>query len=444
MYSVIILAAGNGSRLKTSTPKVLHKIGGLSLLDHVIGASKGINPNKIIVVTKPNFALDQLKFAKDIEVAIQKEPKGTGHAVQCGLSAYCDAAKTEENDWIFVLYADIPLISSETLQKMLDIATLNKKNGVVVLAMSSEGAKNLGKLEPAEEQGTIKGIVEAKDAENYNTELLPLCNCGLLIKASLLKKFIGEIKSSEATGEIYITEIVKIAYENGYVCRYYESGTNELSGANTLAEMAVLERNFQNIMREKFMANGVTLVAPETVFFSYDTQIESDVVVQPYVVFGENVRVKRGAVVGPFCVVEGADIREAQVGPFSRIRPGSEIHDGAKIGNFVEIKKSVISEKTKVNHLTYIGDSFVGKNTNIGAGTITCNYDGINKHKTNIGENVFVGSNSAIVAPVKIHDNVTIGAGSVITKDVPENSLAVARGLQKNIENWSKKREKQK
>lgn len=442
MYSVIILAAGNGSRLKTSAPKVLHKIGGLSLLDHVIRSAKAINPDKVVVVTKPNFALDQLKYAEGIAVAVQKEPKGTGHAVRCGLSVCCDGGgkNTGENDWVFILYADIPLVSSETLHKMTEIAGKSSDTGIVVLAMNSKEAQDLGKLEPAESQGTIKGILEAKDACSYNTNLLPLCNCGLLIKASLLNELIGAIKPSNATGEIYITEVVKIAYERGYTCRYYEGDSDELSGANTLAEMAVLERNFQNMMRERFMANGVTLVSPETVFFSYDTQIEPDVVVHPYVVFGEGVRVKRGAVVGPFCVVEGAEIREAQVGPFSRLRLGSEIHDGAKIGNFVEIKKSTISEKTKVNHLTYVGDSFIGKNTNVGAGTITCNYDGINKHRTDIGENVFIGSNSAIVAPVKIHDNATIGAGSVITKDVPENSLAVARGFQKNIESWSKKK----
>ncbi len=206
--------------------------------------------------------------------------------------------------------------------------------------------------------------------------------------------------------------------------------------------MAILERNFQDMMREKAMANGVKLIAPETVFFSYDTEIEPDVVIQPFVVFYEGVHIKSGANVGPFCVVEGAQIGTAQVGPFSRLRPGAEINDGAKIGNFVEIKKSVVSEGAKVNHLTYIGDSFVGKNTNIGAGTITCNYDGVHKHKTHIGENVFVGSNSALIAPVEIGDNATIGAGSVITGNVQENALAVARGRQRNIDDWKSKARK--
>ena len=300
----------------------------------------------------------------------------------------------------------------------------------------------MGKLEAADEKGTIKSIVEAKDSQNSTKKLLPLCNCGFLIKRSLLDKFIGTIKPSSVTNEFYITELVRIAYENGYVCRYYEADARELSGANTLAEMAVLERNFQDIMREKAMANGVKLIAPETVFFSYDTEIEPDVVVQPFVMFYEGVRIKKGAIIGPFCVVEGARVGMAQVGPFSRLRPGTEINDRAKIGNFVEIKKSVVSEGAKINHLTYIGDSFIGKNTNIGAGTITCNYDGVHKHKTHIGENVFVGSNSALVAPIEIGDNATVGAGSVITDDVPKDALAVARGRQRNIDDWKSKSNK--
>ena len=253
----------------------------------------------------------------------------------------------------------------------------------------------------------------------------------------MLNNLLFKIEPSEITHEFYITEIVRLAYESGFDCRYCEASKEELSGANTRAELATLERYFQDKMREKIMEKGVTLIAPETVFFSYDTEIENDATIHPYVVFGKNVKIKSGAEVGPFCVVEGAEVKSAQVGPFSRLRPGSEIHDGAKIGNFVEIKNSIINEKTKVNHLSYIGDSDLGKNTNVGAGTITCNYDGFKKYRTEIGENVFIGSNSALVAPVKISDGAVIGAGSVITKDVNPNSLAIARGFQRNIENWA-------
>lgn len=446
MYSAIILAAGNGTRLKSSVPKVLHKIGGLSLLDHVIRSAKKIEPEKIVVVAKPEFRANQIKYANDIAIAFQKEPKGTGHAVQCGLAAFHEQASgssIQDNNWIYILYADIPLITSETLRKMSEIAKIYEKTAVVVLAMPSKGSKNLGRLEAGEQKGTVKRIVEAGDSAASESKLLPLCNCGFLVKESILYKFIGQIKPNPAKGEIYITELVRLAYDSGYVCRYYEGNSRELSGANTPVEMAALERNFQNAMREKFMENGVTLTAPETVFFSYDTEIEPDAIIHPFVVFRENVRIKRGAEIGPFCVVEGAKIGTSQIGPFSRIRPGSEINDKAKIGNFVEIKNSVVSEGVKINHLTYIGDSSIGKSTNIGAGTITCNYDGVHKYKTYIGKNVFVGSNSALVAPVNIEDNSTIGAGSVITKDVPTDTLAVARGQQRNIENWKLKSKKE-
>lgn len=449
--SAIILAAGNGSRLKASQPKILQKVGGLALLDHAIKASQQV-VSKVVVVTKPDFSMDQLRYSDGVLQAFRDPPKGTADAVRCGMEALeksecnkhnkCDKC-SDEDSWIFVLYADNPLISPETLRNALKLAHTCDKTAAVILAMNSEGNKNLGKLE-SDGEGGVKGIVEAKDAaadasETSKRTLLPLCNCGLLFRKSFLDRFLGAVKPSPVTGETYITELIRIAYENGYKCRYFEGDPRELSGANTFAEIAALERNFQDIMREKFMENGVKLVAPETVFFSYDTEIEPDVVVHPYVIFGEGVRVRRGAAIGPFCVLEGADVGAAAVGPFARLRPESEIHDGAKIGNFVEIKKSIIEEGTKVNHLSYIGDSTVGSGTNIGAGTITCNYDGKNKHRTQIGCGVFVGSNTALVAPVKIGDGATIGAGSVITEDVSSEDLAIARGRQRNIEGWKKK-----
>jgi bifunctional UDP-N-acetylglucosamine pyrophosphorylase/glucosamine-1-phosphate N-acetyltransferase len=246
------------------------------------------------------------------------------------------------------------------------------------------------------------------------------------------------MRPSAVTGEFYITGIVRMAHEAGYLCRYHQGNTEELAGANTRAELALLERYFQNKMREKCLNSGVTLVAPETVFFSHDTVVEKDVLIHPYVVFLENVHLKSGAEVGPFCVVERSKVACAKIGPFARLRSGNEIENGAKVGNFVEIKNSVVAENVKINHLSYVGDSEIGKNSNIGAGTITCNYDGINKHKTFVGENVFVGSNTALVAPVRVCDNATVGAGSVITKDVEDGDLAIARGIQRNIKNWSR------
>ncbi|MDR1560911.1 MAG: bifunctional UDP-N-acetylglucosamine diphosphorylase/glucosamine-1-phosphate N-acetyltransferase GlmU [Holosporaceae bacterium] len=431
--SVIILAAGDGSRLKSSTPKVFHKVGGLSLLDHVIQTAKSINPCEIIAVLKPQYRDIELKFNANVKKAHQEIPKGTGDAVKCGLKSLSN----NNHGWVYILYADIPLISATTLKILAETARKCEKTAVVVLAMNDEGTNNLGKLEPADEIGTIKGIIEAKNTLSADSTL-PLCNAGLLIKKSVLRELIDKIKPNPVTGEFYITDIVKIAHNAGYVCRYHEACAKELFGANTRFELSILEESFQEKMRNRHMNNGVTLIAPNTVFFSYDTEIENDVVIYPYVVFLEHVFIKSGSHIGPFCLVEGSKIYNAQIGPFARLRPGSIIQDGAKIGNFVEIKNSIVNEKSKINHLSYVGDSTVGKNTNIGAGTITCNYDGFNKYETFIGENVFIGSNSALVAPLKICDNAMVGAGSVITKDVEDGALAIARGTQKNIKGWSK------
>lgn len=433
---VIILAAGNGTRLKSNSPKILQEIGGLSMLDHIISAADKINPEKIIVVTKNDFPSEKLVYGDYVSIVVQNFPRGTGDAVKCALPEI----DFENPGWVYVLYGDIPLISSKTLEKLAEIGNRDCKTGVVVLAMFSGNHKDLGKLELADGDGTIKSIVEAKDAEKIqNCDLIPLCNSGLLIRKDVLQKLIDRIEPSKVTNEIYITEIVKLAYENGFNCRYLEGLCEELSGVNTCAELAEIERIYQNQLREKHMRNGVHLIAPETVFFSYDTEIEPSVTVHPYVVFLKNVKVKNGAVIGPFCVVEGSEIKNAQVGPFARLRSGSVLEEQSKIGNFVEIKNSTISGGAKVNHLSYIGDCFIGENTNIGAGTITCNYDGFKKHKTEIGNNVFIGSNSAIVAPLKIEDNALIGAGSTITKNVCKNDFAIARNRQTNYENGAVK-----
>ncbi len=430
--SVVILAAGYGSRLKSSLPKVFHKVGGLSLVDHVIRTASEISADEIVAVLNPKYEDFQSEINENIVKAFQPIPNGSADTVKFAM----EKLSPSNDGWVYVLYGDVPLISPDSLNAMYDIATANPNTAVVVLAFNTGKDQNLGKLELAEKEGTIKRIIEAKDATEKD-KTIPLCNAGLLIRRDVLNNLLFKIEPSEITHEFYITEIIRLAYEAGFDCRYYEAFKEELSGANTRSELATLERYFQDQMREQIMEKGVTLIAPETVFFSYDTEIGNDTTIHPYVVFGKNVKIKSGAEIGPFCVVEGAEVKSARVGPFSRLRPGSEIHDGAKIGNFVEIKNSVINEKTKVNHLSYIGDSDLGKNTNVGAGTITCNYDGFKKYRTEIGENVFIGSNSALVAPVKISDGAIIGAGSVITKDVDSDSLAVARGFQKNIENWA-------
>lgn len=430
--SVIILAAGYGSRLKSALPKVFHKIANLRLLDHVIKASTEINADRIITVLNPKYENFESEISSDVIKAFQPIPNGSADTVKFAMDKLSDL----DNGWVYILYGDIPLITPESLNGMYKTAIENPNTGVVVLAFDAGKEQNLGKLELANKEGTIKRIVEAKDLTE-NDRTIPLCNAGLLVRKDVLDNLLYKIIPSKVTNEFYITEIVNLAYQEGLDCRYYVSSKEELSGANTREELATLERYFQERKRKQIMDNGVTLVAPDTVFFSYDTEIESDVTIYPYVVFGKNVKISSNAEIGPFCALEGSNVRSAQVGPFSRLRPGAEIHDGAKIGNFVEIKKSIIKEGTKVNHLSYIGDSNVGEGTNIGAGTITCNYDGFKKYKTDIGKNVFVGSNSALVAPVKIEDGAMIAAGSVITENVDTNSLAIARGRQRNIENWA-------
>lgn len=429
--SVIILAAGDGSRLKSSTPKIFHKVGGLSIIGHVLKTAQEISDD-VVIVLKPSYRDYEIEFSGNTARAFQEKQLGTADATICGFKHL----KHQDDGWVFVLYGDIPLVSADTLRSMLSMQ--NTDASIVVLAMNSENSVGLGKLEPAEESGTIKGIIEAKDASKHDN-VIPLCNAGFMVKKSVLREFLPKIKPSNATGEYYLTDIVKLAYNGGLKCRYYQGEVEELSGVNTRAELATLEKYFQKKKRHEIMDNGVTLISPETVFFSYDTEIEKDATIYPYVYFSTGVHISSGAKVGPFCVVEGAEIMKAQIGPFSRIRPGTKVLAEAKIGNFVEIKNSEVGEKSKVSHLSYIGDCKIGENTNIGAGTITCNYDGFNKHKTQIGDNVFIGSNTAMVAPVEVEDGAMIAAGSVITQKVSANELGIARGRQNNIPEYANK-----
>ncbi|MDR0555730.1 MAG: bifunctional UDP-N-acetylglucosamine diphosphorylase/glucosamine-1-phosphate N-acetyltransferase GlmU [Holosporaceae bacterium] len=436
--SVVILAAGIGSRLKSNLPKVFHRIGGVSLLDHVIKSAKEITPNEIVVILNPQHAEHaQREFDANIRIAYQKTPLGTADAVKAGLLSLA----ASNDGWVYILYGDIPLVSPVALRKLMETAHLCEKTAIVVLAMDSVGTAGLGRLEAAKESGTIKAIVEVSDVSDGRT-FLPLCNAGLLIRKDVLKQLIDGIKPNQSTGEFYITEMVRLAYLAGYVCRYYRGDARELAGVNTRSELAALERIFQEREREKHIGNGVTLIAPETVFFSHDTHIENDVVVHPYVVFLGGVRVKSGAEINSFCTLEGTTVGGARVGPFARLRAGTEIHDEVQIGNFVEVKNSLLGKKTKINHLSYIGDACIGCVVNIGAGTITCNYDGKAKHRTIIGNRVFVGSNTALVAPVEIGDDATVGAGSIIVEDVESGALAIARANQKNVADWSNRKKK--
>lgn len=457
--NIIILAAGNSSRLKSSLPKIFHKIGGSMMIDHVIKTSLSLTPQKIIVVLQEKYANVATQYINEKAIGIkkvfQKEQRGTGDAALCALNEISDyelasvlgAAGIDESctasdvntptlkvddAWVYVLYADVPLISHESLKKLKE--TASKDTAVVVLAMPVGENSSLGRL-IADEDDKIKGIIEAKDLEkNPHIKTIPYANAGLCIRKDLFKKLIQKITPSQVTGELYITDIVKIAHENGYTCRYFKADANELAGANTRAELAKLEQIFQERERRKHMENGVTLIAPETVFFSNETEIEKDVIIHPYVVFLGKIHIESGSEIKSFSLIEGTRAQKSTIGPFARTRPETFIEENARIGNFVEIKNSVIQKNAKVNHLSYIGDSEVGEKTNIGAGTITCNYDGFSKHRSIIGKNVFIGSNSALIAPIKINDDSLVAAGSVITMDVEKDSLAIARSAQINIE----------
>ena len=432
--SAIILAAGDGTRMKSSIPKVYHKIGGLSLLDHIVSTLHTVGVEDVVAVIREQDADRVLKYP--VSRAFQGKNKGTAAAISCGLPLL-----RADSEWCYILYGDIPLISAETLQKLLVCAQADGESDLVVLAMETDNP-HLGRLVQGKDGNYVRAIKEAKDI-CADDVLLPFCNAGLLVRTNLLKKFLPQIAPSVVTGEYYVTELVRLLHDSGHTCRYVLSNSDELWGVNTAEDLARLESSFQQRMRSRALSNGVRLIAPDTVFFSYDTVIEEDVEVCPYVVFGEGVHISSHAKIEAFCVLEGAHIYPyANVGPFARLRSGSRIGEKVKVGNFVEVKNSEISNRSKVNHLSYIGDTTIGCDSNIGAGVITCNYDGVHKHRTIIGDRAFVGSNSALVAPVIVAEETTVGAGSVITENTEAGSLAIARERQKNIRGWKSRKVK--
>ncbi len=428
---VVVLAAGEGTRMKSSHSKVMHKVAGLPMLGHVLNATSVVSPVHIAVVTAPG--------ADDIEALVtehdggahtftQAERLGTAHAV---LAAR--AALERPADDVLVLYGDTPLISGDTLKRMC--RALRNGAAVVVLGFTAVDPTGYGRL--IIENGTLRAIREDKEATPAERRIR-LCNAGVMgFRGDTLLSILDRIEADNAKGEYYLTDAVEIANADGELVVAVEASEDEVRGVNTRAELAEVERLWQQNRRQAAMADGAGLVAPETVFFAHDTVVGRDVVIEPNVVFGPGVVVDDEAVIHSFCHLEGAHIAAgASIGPFARLRPGADIGEHAKVGNFCEVKNAVIGEGAKVNHLSYIGDASVGPATNIGAGTITCNYDGQAKYRTEIGASTFIGSNSALVAPVKIGDNAYVASGSVITEDVEEGALAVARGRQVNKPGW--------
>jgi bifunctional UDP-N-acetylglucosamine pyrophosphorylase/glucosamine-1-phosphate N-acetyltransferase len=429
----IVLAAGEGVRMRSAQPKVLHELAGRSMLAHVLSAVREGAMGDIAVVVGPNgdrVAAEALKATPSAKIAIQRERRGTGDAVL----AARDQIERGYDD-ILVLYADIPLIEASTLAAM----RTELASGADVVALGFEAADPAGYGRLIEHNGRLIAIREHKDA-SAEERASRLCNAGpIAFSGAAGLSLLTAVKPNNAQKEFYLTDIVEIANGRGLTARALVAKEKEVMGVNDRAQLAAAEAALQDRLRRRAMAEGATLTAPETVFLSFDARIGRDVLIEPHVVIGPGCSLEDGAVIRAFSHLEGARVAGgAIVGPYARLRPGADIAAKARIGNFVEIKQATIEEGAKVNHLTYIGDARVGANANIGAGTVTCNYDGFAKHRTDIGAGAFIGSNSALVAPVTIGDGAYIGSGSVITKSVEADALAVARARQQDKAGWAK------
>jgi bifunctional UDP-N-acetylglucosamine pyrophosphorylase/glucosamine-1-phosphate N-acetyltransferase len=416
--------------MRSALPKVLHRVGGRTLIGHVLEAAKASGASALDVVIGPkrdDVAAEVKKLAPTSGVYIQHERIGTAHAV---LSA--KAALGNGNDLI-VAFGDTPLVRAETFAVL---ASALKDAAVAVLGFRPDNPQGYGRL--IEKNGNLVAIREEKDASELEKKIT-LCNAGIMaIAGKHALPLIEAIENKNTKGEYYLTDAVALARARNLNVAVREAPEEEVMGINDRTQLAQAEAELQKRMRKAAMENGVTLVAPETVFFSADTKIGKDVTIEPNVVFGPGVVVKDGATIRAFSHLEGAEVGEgAIVGPYARLRPGTKLGAKTKIGNFVEVKAATFGDGAKANHLSYVGDASIGANANIGAGTITCNYDGFDKHKTEIGEGAFIGSNSALVAPVKVGKGAYVGTGSVVTEDVPADALAVARGRQAVKENWA-------
>lgn len=434
-FAVVILAAGQGTRMRSDTHKVLHPIASRPLLLHLLERVDALGADKrVVIVGKGREQVEAAIAGRDVAVALQAEQKGTGHAVQQAAQALAGY-----DGPVLILYADTPFVEAETLRRMLDRLDGDDGPGVVVLASCPEDPLKYGRIILGDGDRIAK-MVEYKDATEEE-RAVRLCNSGMMaIRARDLFRWLGKVGNDNAAGEYYLPDVVNIAASEGREAVVIEGDPYETAGVNSRAELAHLELEWQRRRREQVLHEGATLIDPESVWFAYDTKLGRDVTVEPHVVFGPGVQVADGATIHAFSHIEGAIIgAKASIGPFARIRPGTRLADRTKVGNFVELKKADVGEGAKVNHLSYVGDASIGANANIGAGTITCNYDGFGKYRTEIGAGAFIGSNTALVAPVKIGDGAVVGAGSVITRDVESDSLAIERNEQKGIAGWARR-----
>ncbi|ODP38547.1 bifunctional UDP-N-acetylglucosamine diphosphorylase/glucosamine-1-phosphate N-acetyltransferase GlmU [Sphingomonas turrisvirgatae] len=433
--AAIILAAGSGTRMKSDTHKVLHPIAGRPMLLHLTASVAQLSPERTVVVVGARREQVEAAVAPHgVATADQAEQLGTGHAV-----AQAEAALDGFTGDVLILYGDVPLVSSATMERMIERLHRADAPAAVVLGFRPADPGAYGRI-IATSDGQIAKMVEYKDAtEAERAETL--CNSGLMaVRSGDLFALLSRVGNDNAAGEYYLPDIVMLAAQDGRKSAVIETDAVEVTGVNSRAELAALELQWQLARRAQAMADGATLTAPETVWFAHDTQIGRDVTIEPNVVFGPGVSVADGATIRAFSHVEGASIATgATVGPYARLRPGAVVGEGAHVGNFVEMKKAVLGKGAKANHLTYLGDVEIGPGANIGAGTITCNYDGFFKYGTTIGAGAFIGSNSALVAPVAIGAGAIVAAGSVVTRDVEADALAIVRASHQAKPGWAKR-----
>ena len=452
MLDILVLAAGKGTRMRSDLPKVLHPVGGKALVQHVVDTARQVGSERIfIIIGHGAEKVEEKMAAPDVRFILQAQQLGTGHAVQQALPQLRDDAT------VLILYGDVPLTRAETLQKL--IAHVNDQQ-MGLLTVNLPDPTGYGRI-LRDASGAVTAIVEHKDATDEQRQVKEI-NTGIMaVRAKHLQQWLPQLTNNNAQGEYYLTDIIAFARQNGVAIQVEQpNAIEEVEGINNRQQQAALERFYQKQKANELMVAGATLLDPARFDCRGTITVGRDVVIDINCVFEGDVVLGDGVTIEPNCVIinsrignnthikanshieDAAIAGDCDVGPFARLRPGTQLAQGAKIGNFVETKKAVIGEGSKVNHLSYIGDTTIGKKANIGAGTITCNYDGVNKFKTEIGDNAFIGSNSALVAPVKVGTNATVGAGSIITKDVADEELAIARGKQRNIQGWERPKKK--
>jgi len=448
MLDILVLAAGKGTRMRSDLPKVLHPIGGKALVQHVVDTARQVGGEQILIITGHGAEkVEERMAAPDVKFVLQAQQLGTGHAVQQALPHLRKEAT------VLILYGDVPLTRAETLQKLI---THVRDSQMGLLTINMQDPTGYGRI-IRDAAGAVSAIVEHKDANDEQKKIAEI-NTGIMaVKAKHLHKWLPALQNNNAQGEYYLTDIIAMAKTDGIVIQVEQpTAVEEVEGINNRQQQAALERFYQKQKANELMVAGVTLLDPSRIDIRGNLGVGRDVVIDVNCVFEGAVELGDGVTIEPNCVIINSRIgnnthikayshiedsvlaSDCDIGPYARLRPGTDLAEGVKIGNFVETKKAVIAKGSKVNHLSYIGDAKIGSGVNVGAGTITCNYDGVNKSKTEIGDNAFIGSNSALVAPIKIGASATVGAGSVITKNVGDADLAIARSKQTNLQGWER------